>query len=163
LKCLVLKEIFQLQRARFLLGDFLPYLRATEESFDIGFACGVLYHLLDPVELIELLSRRCRSVFLWTHYYDPRHAAEHPEMGAQFEPEVPRRVTGGFSHTPHRRRYPAQVFEWKGFCGGGAPEACWLERGDITGALRHFGFRILGEVPEDNPNGPALLLAATRE
>ena len=58
LKCLITKELTCLRKARFLLGDFVEYLRHTCETFDLILASGVLYHMSNPVELISLISRR---------------------------------------------------------------------------------------------------------
>jgi len=160
LKCLIMKETFGLRNVHFLLGDFLPYLRGTAESFDVGFACGVLYHLLNPVELIQQLALHCRAVFVWTHFYDPAFMAANPTIAAYFQPGRPASV-GGFDHMLYRKGYGAAV-QWKGFCGGGANEACWLSSSDILTAFQHFGFKILDQGVEQNPNGPALLFVAER-
>jgi hypothetical protein len=161
LKCLVIKEIFQLHRVRFLLGDFMPFLRQTGEHYDIAFACGVLYHMTDPVELIQLLSRTCDAVFVWTHYYDEAFFASRPEMRQYFAEEAETRTVQGFTHRVHKKKY-GPALEWKGFCGGGAADSSWMTKDDILGAFRHFGFRILEQVDEKNDNGPALLLALAK-
>lgn len=162
LKCLVLKEVFGLQRVRFQLGDFMPYLRETKERFEIGFACGVLYHLLDPVELIQLLGRTCDAVFVWTHVYDAAYMAANPDVGRYFQSEPQVSTVGGYTHRLHRKAY-AGARDWKGFCGGAATDACWMSKDELLGAFRHFGFRVLEAIDEKNPNGPALLLAVARD
>jgi hypothetical protein len=40
LRCLVVKELVGLERSRFLLGDFISYLRSGER-YDLVVACGV--------------------------------------------------------------------------------------------------------------------------
>ena len=35
LRCLIVKELLEIRRARFLLGDFVEYLRATRDKFDV--------------------------------------------------------------------------------------------------------------------------------
>src|SRR3954451_816201 len=71
LKCLAVKEALGLENVRFLLGDFVDFLRQRQHAFDVCVASGVLYHMQNPVELIELLSQACRRyLFLWSHYYD---------------------------------------------------------------------------------------------
>lgn len=162
LKCLVMKEVFALQRVKFLLGDFLPYLRTTTDRFDLGIASGVLYHLLNPVELLQLLAPRCDSLFLWTHCYDATYMAGHPDVGRYFDPEPQTSSVGGFTHHLYRKRY-GEALQWKGFCGGGAIDSCWLTQSDILGALQHLGYRVINLLEETkNPNGPSLLVAATR-
>ena len=78
LKCLLAKETLGMPRVRFLLGDCLEYLRAPGPRFDAAVACGILYHLTNPVELIELLAKRCDALFLWTVYFDPEFVAKNP-------------------------------------------------------------------------------------
>jgi hypothetical protein len=51
LKCLIVKELLGLERAQFLYGDFLEYLRQTSPKFDVCIASGVLYHMREPIEL----------------------------------------------------------------------------------------------------------------
>lgn len=162
LKCLVMKEVFGLTRAKFVLGDFVPYLHASSERFDLGLASGVLYHQQNPVGLLELLAPRCNRLFLWTHFYDASYAATHEEMARTFHPEPETATVAGYRHTLHRKGY-GQATEWKGFCGGGASDSCWLSRADILGALEHVGYRILDIFEENtNPNGPSMLVAAER-
>lgn len=160
LKCLLLKEIFGLQRARFLLGDFTPYLRDSREQFDAVFACGVLYHMTNPVELIQLITQHARTAFVWTHCYEAEYFTAHPQQGSYFAPGHFAGV-GGYPHTLHRKRY-GESKDWKGFCGGGAMDAAWLTRDEILGAFEHFGFRIIECIDEQNPNGPAILFAAEK-
>jgi SAM-dependent methyltransferase len=66
LKCLVVKELMGLERSRFVLGDFEEYLRSGSERFDAAIASGVLYHVRQPVELIQNLARVADHVFIWT-------------------------------------------------------------------------------------------------
>jgi len=70
LKCLCIKEIFDLNRVEFKLGDFVSFLKETDVTFDLVIACGVLYHMMNPLELLELISQVTGRVFIWTHYYD---------------------------------------------------------------------------------------------
>ena len=63
LKCLVAREVLGMPRVRFLLGDALGYMRTVGPAFDVGVACGFLYHMVEPVEAIALLARCCRRVF----------------------------------------------------------------------------------------------------
>lgn len=42
LKCLITKKIMELKRTCFLLGDFITYMKNTEESYDACIASGVV-------------------------------------------------------------------------------------------------------------------------
>lgn len=160
LKCLILKEAFGLLRARFLLGDFIPFLRATRAVYDVGFACGVLYHQSNPIELIQLLANRCDSVFVWTHFHDATYLAKNSKAASCFEPPRESSV-GGFTHTLFPRRYDT-ARNWGGFCGGGGPTACWLTQTTILAAFEYFGFSVGRTIVEENPNGPAFMFVAKR-
>lgn len=64
LKCLITKEITGLSSARFMHGDFTEFLKCTDENFDLVFCCGVLYHMEDPIALIEAISRVSDKCFV---------------------------------------------------------------------------------------------------
>ena len=160
LKCLVAKEAFGMPQARFLLGDCMEYLRSTDRNFDIGIACGILYHLTNPVELLELLARRCRALFLWTVFYDPAFVEKNPVPGAKFS-DVLRLEHAGLAYVVHRFNY-GRALDWKGFCGGGEDFSYWMEKADILAGLRKFGFTDIRFEEEANVHGSALMLAARK-
>lgn len=161
MKCLIAKEVYGLPRTRFLLGDCLEYLRDDKcPRYDIGVAAGILYHLTNPVELLELLARRCDAIFLWTVFYDPEFIKSHPEAKARFTDEIPQEHAG-YKHTVHRFNYGASL-DWKGFCGGGAIYSYWMEKPEIVGALERFGFTDVRTLDQPNVHGSALLLTARR-
>jgi len=162
LKCLVIKEVFGLHRAKFELGDFIPYLSNTKETFDIAIASGVLYHQKNPIELLSLLAQHCDTLLIWTHFYDRAGIEAKPEVARYFDPEPAIATVAGYRHSLFRKRY-GEALEWKGFCGGGAIDSCWLPKSDIVGAVEHFGFRVIDLSEESNANGPALLLVARRK
>jgi hypothetical protein len=153
-KCLIVKELFGLDRVSFRLGDFKAFLQSNSVKFDICLASGVLYHMTDPVDLLRMITGAAEIVYIWTHYCDPdKTRYDRAEPGN----------TAGFKHTRFVREY-GKALEWKGFCGGSSPYACWLSRDDILNALRHFGFeqiRINFEQP-DHQHGPAFALYAAR-
>ncbi|MSU22403.1 MAG: class I SAM-dependent methyltransferase [Opitutus sp.] len=160
LKCLIAKETFGMPHARFLLGDCLTYLRETDKTYDIGVACGILYHLTNPVELLELLARRCQAIFLWTVFYDPEFVAQHPVPGAKFSESIAMEHAG-FKHSVHRFNYGASL-DWKGFCGGGEVYSYWMEKPEIIAALQRFGFTDFRTEQHPNVHGSALLVAARK-
>ena len=160
LKCLVAKETFGMPRTHFLLGDCLAHLRTVDRRYDVGVACGILYHLTNPVELLELLARRCDSLFLWTVFYDPDFVAKNPVPGANFS-EVLQMETAGFKHTVHRFNYGPSL-DSKRFCGGGDVYSYWMEKPAILGALQSFGFTEFRTEVHPNVHGSALMLAAVK-
>ncbi len=162
LKCLVVKEIVGLPRTRFLCGDFLEYLRDAPARADVVSACGVLYHMVNPVELLALLSKITGRLFLWTHYYDADLVRKNRTLARRFTAEHETEYDG-FAHRLFRYQYWGSA-SVRQFCGGPRPHAHWMRRDHILACLKHFGFTVIQtsfEAP-DHPDGPAFALLATR-
>lgn len=157
LKCLCVKEIFGLQRSRFLLGDFLEYLEHPRRH-DVVIASGVLYHMQDPLRLLQLLTKASDRIFLWTHYYDATAISRRNDHGL-FEPSGP--IGDGLRGS--KRHYPEEATAWSGFSGGAAHYAIWLERASLLAYFRSNGFQV--EVNFDaveHVNGPSFALCVSR-
>lgn len=155
LKCLIIKELTRLSRAQFLYGDFVRYLRGIGgERFDLIFCCGVLYHLPDPIELIEAMAARTRRVFVWTHYH-----SEERDTGAVAESAG----RGGERYTYYRRENVDRRSHV--YWGGGQAKSTLMSRGDILRAFERHGFthsEIHQEEP-DHPGGPCFSASFWRE
>jgi hypothetical protein len=162
LRCLVVKEILGLERTRFWYGDFLQQLRADTSRFDLCVASGVLYHLRNPLELLELVAKRTDRVLVWTHFYEEQHIARDAALAARFTAAIPS-YYGEVRHTLHRFEY-ADALAAPTYCGGGAGFSYWLERGDLLAALQRFGLTDIEIAFEDldHPHGPSLALTARR-
>ncbi|MGD2091144.1 MAG: DUF1698 domain-containing protein [Candidatus Aminicenantes bacterium] len=164
LKCLVVKEITGLN-ARFLHGDFIPYLEhctKTKESFDMVWASGVLYHQTEPLKLLELVSKLAAKVFIHTHYYDEKIIPDNPDLKVFFSPH--RNVVkecSGFEAVLHYKSYRGS--NQGALFSGGAHDYCyWLKKEDIFSFLRQLGFtKITIEVDSpDHINGPGICFLA---
>lgn len=160
LKCLCIKEILNLNKVDFFLGNFLPYLKECTNHFDLVFASGVLYHMKEPIELIKMISKISQKVFIWTHYYDEKIISQRIDHGKKFGPIITFNYDGasyeGYTH------YYNDALEWNGFCGGMNPDCVWLTRDSIIRALRNFGYENV-KIGFDDPNhinGPALAICA---
>jgi len=163
LKCLIVKEILGLSRSRFLLGDFVSFLRENETSFDICMASGVLYHMHNPCELIYLMSKASNKIVLWTHFYDKELIQTKDIVRGKFSGSIPK-TYNGFDHVLYKYTY-GDALHWTGFCGGSSPYSYWMPREDILACLRFFGFqnlRIGFEEPE-HVNGPCFAVVARRD
>ena len=160
LKCLILKEMLNTPRTHFLCGDFVAYFEEEQRRFDIVVASGVLYHMRDPVHVIDLISRAADRVYLWTHCYDHEVSGA---VGSRRFPTATEAEYRGFRHTLYRHEYN-HLLRHRAYCGGGATFSNWLTRSDILGALRHFGFdRIETAFEEsDHQAGRALSIVALR-
>ena len=164
LKCLVVKDLLNMDRAEFRLGDFMLMMAQESDEYDLVNAQGVLYHMADPVELIALAAERGRRLALWTQYYEPERIANlGPVFRRHFDAEPTPADTRGFAHIHHRFDYGLGR-KLVGFYGGNQPHANWLSREDLMGALEHFGWRDVQVAFEvlDGGHGPALSLTAVR-
>jgi hypothetical protein len=160
LKCLVLKELLGTERVNFLFGDGASFLRSIGHSYDIGFACGFLYHMADPVTFLDYLCRRSKAVFIWTVYWDESYSQRNPGRVAGTS-GTEKRNYDGLPYTLHRHDYGAGV-DYGSFWGGPESHANWMEKDDILKALAHFGFTRQHYELEANPNGSALCLVAAK-
>ena len=164
LRCLVSKELLEMKRARFVCGDFIEYLRHSRQVFQVCIACGVLYHMLNPAELIDMLSSHCSDrLFVWTHYFDKALISGNKAIAERFAASPSLSNHRGFRHKLNRQEYQATL-KWGGFWGGGAQASNWLTREDLFRCVAHFGFEIEA-VNFDEPNhqnGPALAFSARR-
>lgn len=157
LKCLIVKELYGLARSRFLLGDFVQFLRGTDRRFDCCLASGVLYHMVNPVELLCLIAKVSRRAVIWTHYYDQtllKRAGRSRHFGKTQDSTF-----NGFPHALHRHNYGSSL-KFAGFCGGSAAFSNWMTADGILAALRHVGFQRV-EInfhQTDHPNGPCFCL-----
>ncbi len=162
LKCLIAKEIVGMPRSHFLLGDFEEYLRADPGKFDAVVACGVLYHLRDPVELIHNLARATDTVYIWTLYYDRAQLDKLPHMTQRFA-EGHEATHHGFRHTLYHYNYK-DFLDTPRYAGGTEEFSHWLSLEDLLGAVRHAGFTEIqiGDHDPGHANGPCIGFVARR-
>ncbi|HZP67921.1 MAG TPA: class I SAM-dependent methyltransferase [Rudaea sp.] len=162
LKCLCVKHLLGLERANLLLGDFVAFLRDNKTKFDLVFASGVLYHMQQPMELLDLICKSADRLFIWTHYYDEQSVASNSELAKKFsEPQIGEYE--GFEYRFAQQAYNAAL-DWSGFCGGPESHSRWLSRRTILDFLAFRGFDVsIGFEQTDQPNGPAFALSAKRQ
>jgi hypothetical protein len=163
MKCLIAKEICRLQRVQFILGDFVEFLRQSDQQFDICIASGVLYHMQNPVELLSLISTRADKLMLWTHYYDEAMINANPNLRHGHFGKRKSMEFADFSHNLYQLNYLESLKSRK-FAGSAARFSHWMNRTDILAALKYFGYGSL-EIAFENrehPHGPCFTVAATK-
>ena len=164
MRCLIAKELLDLSRAHFMLGDFQKWLEFSGQRYDLIIASGVLYHMKDPVRLLELASECSDAVYLWTHYFsDLAMPLGDPRRGA-FTEEIDIRAFRGLEVRLHRRSYHGRWRD-KTFCGGTHDDHSWMEKEQILELLGLLGFEDV-RVTHDNiegPNEPSLSIFARRK
>jgi hypothetical protein len=161
LRCLISKELLGLDQVRFQFGDFRPFLNTTDQRFDLVVMIGVLYHMLDPVSLLEDVARVTDKLILWTHYVDPTQEDMDENLARRIETPSNLTSRGGRSYRGYQYPY-LEAVEWQGFCGGTRRDATWLDRDSLMSSLASIGFSV--DVLDDQPgaaNGPALLAVAS--
>ena len=162
LKCLIVKELLELHRVRFVCGDFVEFLRANQARYDVCIACGVLYHMRNPIELLALLAKASDRLYIWSHYYDHNLLLNNPVLAAKYTSSSVVEYEG-FRCELYRQEY-LSALNVMHFCGGSDVYSLWMKRDDILACLRCFGYDNIQthfEQP-DHPNGPSFGLIATR-
>jgi hypothetical protein len=158
LRCLCTKEVLQMQNARFLLGNFVPYVEQCNVRFDAVVACGVLYHLTDPAKFLRDLAKITDRIFLWTHYYDETVIKSRSDAHLFTDRE------GVDPSVGKARYYSAEALKAAIFSGGTANYAVWMRRDAIGSVLSEAGFSKLTYEFEhpDHQHGPAVAICASR-
>ena len=131
LKCLIVKELLSIN-ARFLLGDFCLLLRDNPLCVDVIIASGVLYHMTDPLGLIEGMARASDTICIWTHYFDADIIRPRPELSKKFAQQTVRVNFHGHKIAMCEQSYLESV-EWGGFCGGAQSKSYWLTKEGLFG------------------------------
>lgn len=150
LKCLVTKELVGLPRARFLLGDCVEYLEREDTRYDLIVACGVLYHMRDPLRFLTAVAARTDVLYLWTSFIDEDVVAPDSNLAAGFASMREHRDFHGVATTLYRLHYDG-VHRNDNFSGGIFNSPRWMNRPSILGALRALGFSSLEIAHEDRP------------
>ena len=128
-KCLITKEITDLRRTRFLLGNFVEFLKGSTKQYELCLAIGVLYHMKDPLELLRFISRATDRSFSGPSWPGKANCG----MAAR----------GGAGRGIQSQGY---VNDYAGgealgsYIGGIENYAVWLTRESLVAALGHYGF-----------------------
>ncbi len=152
-KCLIAKEIVDLKRSRFLLGNFLEYLRKTNQSYDLCLALGVLYHMKNPLELIQLLAKSSDRIILWTQLANSKQQNEWKAVELN---------DGDLNITGYLNDY-GKGGDLGKFIGGIENYAIWMTKEKLLEALHYYGFRNITLGAEgENQFGDQITLVATK-
>ena len=159
LKCLIVKNILQMDKVEFKYGDFVSYLESTAELFDFIIASGVLYHLKNPIKALELILSKSHSVLIWTHYYDKELIKNNRDQRKKLKNLKPLMYNNKMYKSA---RYSYQeATKWSGFCGGMTNDVIWYEKSLYLDICVSHGFiiEIFKEEP-NHPHGPAICFRA---
>jgi hypothetical protein len=166
LRCLIVKNLLDLE-SKFILGDFTKGL-GESNSYELVVASGVLYHMTDPVSLLEQISQVTNRIFIWTHYFEPELQKWNPAIQSQVGLKWKVSETKYVNFKDKIIRIVPQTYGealgWDGFCGGPETFSYWIYKEDIILILKELGFRDI-KVNFDHPdhrNGPSFCILATR-
>ena len=130
--------------AKVFIAD-VEKLSADFGRFDLVFHCGVLYHLMSPVEHLFAVAKMCRYLFLDTHI-----ARDEPQLMEQ-----------NFAGHTYRGAYHDEA-GWMDPFSGKDPKSFWMLKDDLYQALRHAGFSSISVIEErEERNGPRLAILAS--
>jgi hypothetical protein len=124
---------------KILARHFIKALENWDQRYHLIVASGVLYHLKNPLHLVELTAKRTDAVYFWTHVVteesmppsDPRRLV----IASDFENHSFR----GINVRAYRRTYASAQTDVT-FCGGLSDEHRWLHRDDLLSAFKAVGF-----------------------
>jgi hypothetical protein len=164
LRCLVTKQVLDLSRAHFHLGNFVHWLERDDVRYDFILASGVLYHMRNPIRLLNLIAQRTDAVYLWTHYWDDAAMPPDDPRGAPLVKNV-RTVRFGKANLRLRARHYYGAEQNPRFCGGPEDLHYWMEKNSILDILSELRFDKIevGHDHPDHPNGPAFSIFAYRD
>lgn len=162
MKCLIAKEILGLDRVKFLLGNFTPWLDSYQERFDVAWVAGVLYHMDEPIRLIRQVARIVDRIYLWTHFI-PDEGYGPDDDWARLILSVEDRDVGD-RVVPHYIRTYNDQGQNAAYCGGVYTSASWIQKQEIFRELQLQGFDRIETSLEvlDHPHGPCISVAASR-
>jgi hypothetical protein len=162
LKCLVVKELYELHQVNFLFGDAISYMNSCTQYYDICLASGILYHSPNPGKFIESISQISDRVFIWTHFYDESAVKSNPEVHRKFK-TTSKAESKGHTFDLHKYEY-GDALTWQGFCGGSENFTTWITKTDMLELLNLCGFKHQHILYEDytHPHGPNICLYAEK-
>jgi len=166
LRCLVVKEAFNLEKAHFLFGDFNDLVNMYAEKmkvfdtvipglakFHFVSAAGVLYHQKNPAKLIHDLGKITDTVLVWSQVASDGKPSTHVEKLSH----------NGFDYLGKINHYHGTRLKSESYCGGLEEWAFWFYPEHLRQCFRDAGFTKIIETPSpSNVNGDCLLFVATR-
>jgi hypothetical protein len=161
LRCLVAKEVFNI-RAKFVCGDFEQLLCTNPPRVDVIVASGVLYHMDNPLRLIEAMTQAADWICVWTHYYQADIIQSSAHLQRKFASPIEHVTFRGRTIRLARQSYLEDVASGR-FAGGTEPCSRWIERAGIIDAFDACSFDVNVHGDQvSHPHGPAFTFVAKR-
>lgn len=152
-RCLIAEEAMQIHNTHFIHQDFCQYVKNCTRRFDVVSAAGVLYHQLNPAQLIYDIAAITDCVFVWSHVA----GSGMPNGGPAYVKANDNYYEGVTNNYGDSR---AKI---KSYYAGLNENAVWLYPQDMIRCFNDAGFNniIMGET-SPNPNGDCLLFVAKK-
>lgn len=148
LKCLIVKNAFNLNRCKFLFGDINEILPFLSGGFDLCLALGIIYHLENPLSVIFRISQLADALYVWTHY-----STLHYPPGDLVEVEYRNKTYKGKYVGENRGHYLSGLHS----------KSFWIFEDDILKAVLNAGFKDIKFIEkEEHENGPAMTFLARK-
>jgi hypothetical protein len=157
LRCLIVKEAFNLKNAEFWFADFCKVIpeEFLPHKFDAVLAAGVLYHQKNPAQLIHNLACITDTVMVWSQ------VASDTQPGGR---------TAFIQVRDHDNAYYGKWNNYGGsrmisesYCGGLNDEAFWMFPEEMRQCFKDAGFVNIIETPSGPTlHGDCLLFVASK-
>ncbi len=154
MRCLIVKEAFQLMKAKFVFGDFCNYVANYKgDKFDVVTALGVLYHQTNPAQLIYDMAKITDMVFVWSQVasaeYPCKEESHIEAMGQTYLGKV--MFWGNLRNTLEE------------YCASLNETAFWMYPQEMMRCFLDAGFKsIMTKMVEPTPHGDCLLFVAKK-
>lgn len=146
LKCLIVKNAFNLDRCKFLYGDLNKILPLLTGPFDICLSLGVFYHLENPLTVIYRIAELAKNLFVWTHFSTENYPKGHA-------------VEIKYQNGVYRGKYVGE--DTKHYLSGLRERSFWFFEDEIFKATKDAGFKSIDLITkEQHEHGPAMLFLA---
>jgi len=143
LRCLVIKNLFDLDKCTFLHGDISDILPIFSKPFDLVVALGILYHLENPVKIIFRSGQLASRILGWTHY-----ATETCPKKGNFD-------TITYCGKTYKGKYTIEHVMNR--LSGLSNKVFWLSEDDLLKAVEDAGFKKITVInKEKHAHGPAI-------
>ena len=154
LKCLIVKEVFELDRARFIFGDFCHYVANHKgDKFDFVLASGVLYHQTNPANLIYDLAKITDEVAVWSQVANEIHPCKEESFI----------VANGEKYYGKLMFWGDLRFRSEEYCASLGEEAFWMYADEMKRCFKDAGFgTIIEKAIDPTPHGDCILFVASK-
>lgn len=156
LRCLIVKEAFNLKNAEFWFADFCKIVpeEFLPDKFDAVLAAGVLYHQKNPAKLIFDLASITDTVMVWSQVANDIH----PGGRTGFVEAYENVYYGKWNNYGGIRTIS------ESYCGGLNEEAFWMFPEEMKDCFEEAGFgHIVEKESGPTPHGDCLLFVASKK